>query len=121
MPQNTNILLLEDDVELMKFLDSILVHRGFKNIFKADTIPDAFKMYDSEELHGMFIDINLADGHGLEFAKQIRSKDKNIKLILMSADVSTDTVGDFRQVIDGFLLKPLEASQLIKIVELLFK
>ena len=119
--KNFNILILEDDVELMSFLNMILLNEGFKNIFKATKIAEALEHYKTEKLHGMFIDISLTDGNGLDLAKSIRSKNPKVKLVLMSGSMSTDMAEDLKRVADGFLLKPFQAEQLLKTIKSVFK
>ncbi|PHQ65200.1 MAG: REC domain-containing phosphodiesterase [Sulfurimonas sp.] len=116
-----NILYVEDNDEARKFTMEML-NRFFNSITFATNGKDGLEKFKEGNFDLILTDINMPIINGLEMAKEIKSINKSIPILILSAHneekylISSIQIG-----IDGFLLKPLEINQftdtLLKSVE----
>lgn len=79
-----SILILEDEKNLAETLLQYLKDRGFHCLL-ASSIAQARAIYNELKPSILLVDIGLPDGSGLDFAKEIRQKSKNIVILFLSA------------------------------------
>ncbi len=109
---NYNIYLVEDDVNLNNILTSYLENEGWavQPIF---TGLDGKKLIDRPP-HLWILDIMLPDIDGYELIKEIKSRDKNIPVIFISArDEDIDRVIGLEFGSDDYLAKPFLPRELV--------
>ena len=70
------ILILEDDVDLAEGIELSLQCEEL-NFIICSTIADARKTIPEQKIDLMIFDINLPDGNGLEFCREIKQKVSN--------------------------------------------
>ena len=116
-----SMLIVEDDKDLLAFLNMVLLKEGYENVHVAHTLADALPLYKEHKIDVVFIDIVLPDGDGLDLAKSIRSNNQKVKLILMSSNFSPEIVSEMKDLIDGFLAKPFQTAQLLKTIDSVLK
>jgi len=100
------ILIVDDDPDLCHLLGGILRMRTFK-VGVAPDLKTATDCIQQIKPSLIFLDHNLPDGTGIDFISHINSFDKNIKIVVMTAD-STPGI-DTRAMANGadhFLVKP---------------
>ncbi len=116
-----NILVLEDDAVLNKSVCTYLNDSGFsaKGFLNAD---DAYDAMNSSLFDLIISDIMIPKIDGFEFAENIRSIDKRIPILFMSArdDLSAKQKG-FRLGIDDYMVKPIDFEELLLRVRALLR
>lgn len=116
-----NILVLEDDAKLNQAVCAFLNDSGFnaKGCLNAN---DAYnEMYNN--LYELIIsDIMLPEIDGFEFAENVRSLNKHIPILFMSAkdDLNSKQKG-FQLGIDDYMVKPVELQELLMRVRALLR
>lgn len=116
-----NILVLEDDAKLNQAVCTFLNDSGFnaKGCLNAN---DAYnEMYNN--LYELIIsDIMLPEIDGFEFAENVRSLNKHIPILFMSAkdDLNSKQKG-FQLGIDDYMVKPVELQELLMRVRALLR
>ncbi len=116
-----NILVLEDDAKLNQAVCTFLNDSGFnaKGCLNAN---DAYnEMYNN--LYELIIsDIMLPGIDGFEFAENVRSLNKHIPILFMSAkdDLNSKQKG-FQLGIDDYMVKPVELQELLMRVRALLR
>lgn len=116
-----NILVLEDDAKLNQAVCAFLNDSGFnaKGCLHAN---DAYnEMYNN--LYELIIsDIMLPEIDGFEFAENVRSLNKHIPILFMSAkdDLNSKQKG-FQLGIDDYMVKPVELQELLMRVRALLR
>jgi len=108
-----NILVVEDDVKLNQIICTCLNDNGYlaKGCLNANDAYDA--MYNS--LYDLIIsDIMMPEIDGFEFAENVRSINKTIPILFVTArdDVASMKKG-FRLGIDDYMIKPLNMDLLV--------
>lgn len=116
-----HILVVEDDAQLNRIVCSHLNNNGFsaKGCLSADEAYDA--MYG--QLYDMVIsDIMMPGVDGYEFAESVRSVNRTIPILFMSArdDLASKQRG-FRIGIDDYMVKPIELDELLMRVRALLR
>jgi len=108
-----NILVVEDDSSLNKIVCTHLNNNGYA----AKGCQDPNEAYD--EMYGTLYDLIISDImmpgiDGFEFAETVRSLNKAIPILFMTArdDMASKQKG-FRAGIDDYMVKPLELDELI--------
>ncbi len=106
------VLIVEDDAELNKSLTSYLLRHGFdaKGVLDVNEAYDA--MYEMK-FDIIITDIMMSPVNGFEFADAIRSSDKSVPIIFVSArdDISAKARG-FQIGIDDYMVKPINLEEL---------
>lgn len=116
-----NILVVEDDVKLNQAVCSFLNSSGYSA--KGCLNPrDAYDlMYNS--LYDLIIsDIMMPEIDGFEFAETVRSLNKTIPILFMTArdDIASKQRG-FRAGIDDYMVKPIDLDELVLRVSALLR
>ena len=105
-----NILLIEDDVGLSNGVRLALQNPDY-NIVQCFRLKEA-KLVDMAGMALIILDINLPDGNGLEYLKELR-KTKNTPVILLTAnDLETDIVTGLELGADDYITKPFSLAVL---------
>lgn len=116
-----NILVVEDDAKLNQIVCTYLNDSGFqaKGCLNAKEAYD--EMYNS--LYELVIsDIMMPEIDGFEFARTVRSVNKTIPILFMSAkdDLPSKQKG-FQLGIDDYMVKPIELGELLLRVRALLR
>lgn len=105
-----NILLIEDDVTLSNGIRLALQNMDYR-ILQCHTLREAGQ-FDIAGLDLIILDINLPDGNGLDFLREIR-KSSDAKVIILTAnDLETDIVAGFQTGADDYITKPFSLAVL---------
>jgi two-component system, OmpR family, response regulator QseB len=107
------ILLLEDDLQLGKALQTALSQCGFTPVW-VRRVQDAQQKLEIEVFGIVLLDIGLPDGSGLDVLVSLRSKNSTVPVILLSAmDDIEDRISGLDLGADDYLPKPFSIRELI--------
>lgn len=117
-----NILVIEDDERLNKIVCSYLNNSGFvaKGCLNAEAAYE--EMYNN--IYEMIIsDIMMPGANGYEFAETVRSVNRTIPILFMSAkdDMSSKQKKGFHLGIDDYMIKPIVLDELLLRVRALLR
>ncbi|MCD7919299.1 MAG: response regulator transcription factor [Clostridiales bacterium] len=116
-----HILVVEDDAELNRLICTYLNDSGFQATGCLNANDAYNEMYNN--LYDLIIsDIMMPEIDGFEFAKTVRSVNRQIPILFMSAkdDLPSKQKG-FRLGIDDYMVKPLELEELLLRVRALLR
>lgn len=101
----SKILIVEDDIALNNGI--VLSLKQESLVFcQAFTIKQAAQLLASHEINLIILDINLPDGNGAEWCKEIR-KSSDIPILMLTAnDMEIDVVTGFELGADDYMTKP---------------
>jgi DNA-binding NtrC family response regulator len=115
------ILLIDDDKNLCKVLGYQLEKNGH-HVHTAHTGENGLKLFDKERLDLVLSDIQLPDISGLEVLQQIRSKNNQVVIILITAyGTVSDALEACRIGADDYITKPFGQEQLLFVIEKAFQ
>ncbi|MCT7520729.1 response regulator transcription factor [Aliarcobacter cryaerophilus] len=79
-----NILYVDDDEVLCSSTKNILSPL-FNNVFIAENGEEAIEIFDNQKIHIVMMDVQMHNLSGIDVAKYMRDKDKNIPIFLVSS------------------------------------
>ena len=107
------ILIVEDDEPIRDLYVKVFSDNGF-DVFFAKTGDEALEILEDEEIPVMFIDINIPGMSGIELAKKILEKKKNV---IMHAVTGYDATFTQDECLDAgfeeFFIKPVAMNELL--------
>lgn len=102
------IIIVEDDKTLCNGIAIVLKSSEYE-IHQTYSISDA-KRFPLEELDLMILDINLPDGNGLHFLKEIRKTSMLPVILLTANDMELDIVTGLEMGADDYITKPFSLA-----------
>lgn len=108
----SNLLLIDDDVELCELLSSWLSQEGFQ-VRACHDGASARKALAELEPDAVVLDVMLPDGSGLEVLKQLRSEHAELPVLMLSArGEPLDRILGLELGADDYLAKPCDPREL---------
>lgn len=118
---DTKILIVEDHVKMADSISKGLMENGFVT----DVAYDGFigkRLSDSNIYNLIILDINLPLLNGYELCTEIRKKDSQVPIIMLTALGSTeDKLLGFEKGADDYIVKPFEFRELLARIKALLK
>lgn len=113
MSEKKRILVIEDEKRLADLLKAGLEEHGFDvNVAYDGYIGKTFALKKEHDL--IVMDINLPLVNGYDLCKEIRSKDNEIPIIMLTAMATADNkLAGFDVGADDYILKPFEFNELL--------
>jgi CheY-like chemotaxis protein len=110
------ILIVEDDPVNQKVIELLLNHFGYK-VDIAATSQQALKLFQEQSYHGVFMDLGLPDGSGIELTEIFRRHEKehmasHTAIIALTASSQTLKSACLLAGMDDFLVKPILLADL---------
>jgi DNA-binding response OmpR family regulator len=99
------ILIIEDDEALSNGI-KLALQRDDMYFTQVDNLFAAHKELHSNRYDLILLDINLPDGNGLTFLKEIRCRIQVPIIILTACDMETDIVAGLELGADDYVTKP---------------
>lgn len=79
-----NMIFLEDDLIIRSnYVDYL--KKNFENVYEASDGIEALNIYKSKEIDFILADIKMQGINGIDFIKEVRKSNKEIKIVIMSA------------------------------------
>lgn len=110
------ILIVEDNPNMSSLLEEMLEVFDYKSV-RADSGKDALVKLDQEKFAMVITDLKMPNMTGLELLKNIKEKDPQMPVVLISGYSMRDIggAGDIPEP-DGFLSKPFLMSDIEKLL-----
>lgn len=119
--KNKQILLVEDDVNFGTILRDYLQMNGYKVVLARNGL-EGFEKFKMNEFDVCILDVMMPYKDGFTLAKEIRSKDKSIPVVFLTAkSMKDDVLKGYKIGADDYLTKPFDADILLKKLEVLIQ
>jgi DNA-binding NtrC family response regulator len=115
--RESQILLVEDDGEILKFL-KIHLNRFFAKITAVNNSNDAMKSIKDREIDLVISDYNLPNFNGYELWQKIKRRDASISFMIITGEVLTHSEEELLRSSDGFLRKPFSVEKLHEFIKI---
>lgn len=106
-----HILIIEDDKTLSNGIALALKSNDLE-FHQAFSILDAKKTMDAFEIQLILLDVNLPDGSGLDFLRDLREYSRKPVILLTANDTETDIVTGLELGADDYITKPFSLAVL---------
>jgi two-component system, OmpR family, KDP operon response regulator KdpE len=107
-----SILVIDDEPQIRKLLNIVLVNNGFK-VSNAATGMNGISLAASNQPDLILLDIGLPDKNGMEVLRELRQWYFNPILILSVQNKEEDIVGALDQGADDYITKPFRTGELL--------
>ena len=112
-----NVLIVDDDEFLTETFKLLLEDSGF-NVETAQTGNQALLKVSQQNFDMAILDYKLPDLNGVELRKQLKERNKDMSVILLTGQVEALEEGAIEGIDkDEILLKPISPDELLKITE----
>jgi len=116
--QTKTVLYVEDDTTVRENIKEIL-GEFFKKVVTAESGEDGWIKYKKNKIDLAIVDIELPGFNGLELIKKIRTENRSLPVVVVSAYTKTDYLLESVELkLDKYVVKPLTSR---KLYELLMK
>ncbi len=115
--EDFKILVCEDDELAREFLVRRL-KREFESVFEAEDGEEGLAKYNSSTPDLIVTDINMPKMDGIEMIKEIRSKDKEVPIIVISAFSDNENLLDcIENGVNGYIVKPVDSKKILDVIK----
>ena len=114
-----NVLVVEDNATNRTIARELLEGRGHR-VFEAVNGHEAYEMFleHSDTLDVILMDLHMSGMNGYEATRLIREKDRNIPVLILSADLAGSVKAQCATLqVNGFLAKPYDPDDLLEQTE----
>lgn len=113
-----NILIVEDH-ELTRFgLKTTFENVDFvENIYEADSAETAIQIFNKEKIDIVIMDLGLPNMNGIEATKQIRSSNKDVKIIILTShNDEKEVLNSLKAGANAYCSKEINPQRLVEVV-----
>lgn len=118
MPSNTNILLVDDEIDFLEVTAKRLIRRGYT----VSTSPDCgqgLEIIKNSDIDVVILDVLLPDTNGIQCLKEMKANQPGIVVILLTGHASIEA--GLRSIEYGaadYCLKPVDFEELVEKIEI---
>lgn len=117
----SNILIIEDEVNLSRFMELELTHEGHTVTVCHDGL-EAYNMVNEKKFDLILLDLMLPGMNGLEFCRRVRGRSCEVPIIMVSAkDDVMDKVSGLDTGANDYICKPFAIEELLARVRALLR
>jgi DNA-binding NtrC family response regulator len=112
-----NILIVDDDTGVRNVLSSVLYDGGYL-IEGVENGKEAIKACEESPFDVALIDIELPDIKGTELLNRLKKLQPKMIMIIITGHPSIESaMKPVNEKADGYILKPIEVTELLKMIE----
>ena len=117
MEKPKSILIIDDDKSILRILTRILQKQGYSTQ-TAETGREAEEQMNSQHYDLALIDVKLPDTDGVDLLQKIQATRPDMIKIILTGFASMDNgIKALNAGADAYLVKPVEPTELIKILK----
>jgi DNA-binding response OmpR family regulator len=115
------ILIIEDDISILKGLKDTLEYEGYTVIIETNGIK-GFKLAIEESTDLILLDVMLPEMNGYEICRKVKKEKPDLPIIMISArDSEMDKVSGLDIGADDYVTKPFSIPELIARIRAIFR
>ena len=107
------IMLVDDEIALLKLVSTILKDNGFQNILTAHCVEEAIVLAKNTSPDLAILDIMLPDGDGFSLMQQLRLFTDIPIIFLTAKDAPMDKLSGLGLGADDYIVKPFLSQELL--------
>ncbi|MCA8944261.1 MAG: sigma-54-dependent Fis family transcriptional regulator, partial [Planctomycetes bacterium] len=116
-PTRARVIVADDEESMRYFVDRALARRGYETVAVEDG-ERAIAEFDARPADVAVVDLKMPGADGLEVLAQLRKRDPDVIVILMTAYGSIDSaVEAMKRGAHDYITKPFEREELVLLVE----
>jgi DNA-binding response OmpR family regulator len=108
------ILIIDDDPFLRATLKEQFAAEGFKEVFEAENLIEAFREIDERPPDLVILDIRLPDGNGVEICRKLRDRGFAKPIIMLTGqNAEQDIIASLEAGANDYVIKPMRMGELL--------
>lgn len=114
------IMVVEDDPNTRKLMETVLVQSGYEPVSAVDGI-EALELLDAKHIDLIVLDVMMPRMDGYELTRELRAAGNSIPILMVTArETASDKKAGFISGTDDYMVKPVdEEEMLLRIAALL--
>lgn len=118
---NKKILIVDDELGLLRMIEEILFSEGFFNICTAENCKKAISIAKAQTISLFVLDVNLPDGSGFMLYNELRKVSNAPVIFLTARGEPDDRIRGLGLGADDYITKPFLPKELVLRVRALLK
>lgn len=118
---NKKILIVDDELDLLRMIEDILFSEGFFNICTAENCKKAITIAKSQTISLFVLDVNLPDGNGFMLYTELRKVSNAPVIFLTARGEPDDRIRGLGLGADDYVTKPFLPKELVLRIRALLK
>ncbi|MEQ1674810.1 MAG: response regulator [Candidatus Nitrotoga sp.] len=114
------ILLIEDEVQIRRFVRSALQAEGH-HVAESGTLAQAMPQFHEAKAQLAILDLGLPDGDGISFIRELRTHSETPVLVLSARSAEGEKIRALDVGADDYLTKPFSTGELLARVRALLR
>lgn len=112
----TKILIVDDEIKILRALKFLL--EDTYEVYSSDNIIDAKEIFIREKINLVLLDLQLAEGNGLDLMEDLLSIDSEAAIIIMTAySTIENSIKAIKAGAFYFITKPIDNDQLLILLD----
>jgi two-component system KDP operon response regulator KdpE len=120
MSEQAVILLVEDEVQIRRFVRAALEHEGHR-VLESGTLKEGAVQFHGMKPQLVILDLGLPDGDGIVFIRELRAQAEVPVLVLSARSAEREKICALDAGADDFLTKPFATGELLARVRALLR
>ena len=117
LASNYNLLIVDDESEMVYML-SLILSKFFKNVFTTTNPKEALNLFIKQKIDMIITDLKMPEIDGIEFSKLIKSYDKEVPIIILTAYTKTEDMIELIKIgVNNYLVKPIDEEMLFSVLQ----
>lgn len=118
MKKVNRIVIVDDNIDITGVFTDIFEIMDNKVVGIGHNGKDAVELFLKHKPDFIFIDVMMHEMNGLDALKAIKENDPNAKVIMVTADDSTDTINALEKLdATAIILKPFKIEDIVDVIE----
>jgi len=111
---NGRLLVIDDDPFLRATLKEQFAVEGFREVFEAENLVEAFQQVDARAPDLVILDIRLPDGNGIEICRKLRERGFTRPIIMLTGqNAEQDIIASLEAGANDYVTKPMRMGELL--------
>lgn len=118
MKKSKRVVIVDDNIDITGVFADIFELTGNKVVGIGHDGRDALELFLKHKPDFIFIDVMMPVMNGIEALKAIKENEPNAKVIMVTADNSTNTIKELEKLnATAIIFKPFKIEDIINIIE----
>jgi len=111
---NGRLLVIDDDPFLRATLKEQFAVEGFREVFEAENLVEAFQQVAARAPDLVILDIRLPDGNGIEICRKLRERGFTRPIIMLTGqNAEQDIIASLEAGANDYVTKPMRMGELL--------
>ena len=111
------VLVVDDDIDTVEVFSEFLELKGIEVIAKGHNGKEAAEAYEKFKPDIVLMDVMMPTYDGFYAIDEIRKKDPNSKIIMVTADLSVKTKEKLKEMdVSGVIFKPYDIDKVLDVI-----